>query len=207
MEPKNVDIVDVKSVGEDTITVDIETPPEFDARPGQFIKLSVTAEGEHITRFYTLSSAFVNDTFEITVGIDPDGTLGPWLTSATGQSVTIEGPYGSAFYEDESSVLILAGGPGIGPAIGIGERVLADGGTVTILYQDVEPVHEERLEALKENGATVHVTQDPLDDLIEGEYADQQVFIYGFQTFVSDAVAALETVGADADHAKIENFG
>lgn len=206
MEPTDVTIEAVRDVGSDTVAVDLATPEGFDARPGQFLKLSTEVEGEHVSRFYTLSSPEVGETIEITIGIDPEGELGPWIVDAEGESVTVEGPYGSAYYEDESESLILAGGPGVGPAVGIGERALADDNTVTIVYCDDEPVHEARLDDLRESDVTVVVT-DELADHVEGYYDGQQVFVYGFQAFVTEALEALEEAGGDPDDAKVENFG
>ncbi|ADJ16262.1 ferredoxin--NADP reductase [Halalkalicoccus jeotgali] len=206
MEPTRTTITAVREVGADTVAVDLETPDGFDAQPGQFLKLSTTIDGEHVSRFYTLSSPDVDGTIEITIGIDPEGELGPWIADAEGATVTVEGPYGSAYYEDEDDSLILAGGPGVGPAVGIGERALADGNTVTIVYCDDEPVHEERLNALRDEDVTVVVT-DELEDHVASYYDGGQVFVYGFQDFVTEALEALEEAGGDLDDAKVENFG
>ncbi|WP_122089437.1 ferredoxin--NADP reductase [Halalkalicoccus subterraneus] len=206
MEPTETTITAVRDVGADTVAVALETPDGFDARPGQFVKLSTEVEGEHVSRFYTLSSPDVGDTIETTIGIDPEGELGPWIESAEGETVTVEGPYGSAYYEDEDDSLILAGGPGVGPAVGIGERAIADDNGVTIVYCDDEPVHEDRLADLQEAGATVVVT-DELADHVASYYEGQQVFVYGFQEFVTEALDALEAAGGDPEEAKVENFG
>ncbi|MFC6905051.1 FAD-dependent oxidoreductase [Halalkalicoccus tibetensis] len=206
MEPTDVTIEAVRDVGSDTVAVDLETPEGFDARPGQFVKLSTDVDGEHVSRFYTLSSPDVGETFETTIGIDPEGELGPWIVDAEGETVTVEGPYGSAYYEDEPDSLILAGGPGVGPAVGIGERALADGNDATVVYCDDEPVHEDRLAELQGAGATVVVT-DELADHVASYYDGQQVFVYGFQEFVTEALDALEDAGGDPDDAKVENFG
>lgn len=206
MEPTETTIAAVRDVGADTVAVDLETPDGFDARPGQFLKLSTEVEGEHVSRFYTLSSPEVGETIEITIGIDPEGELGPWIADAEDESVTVEGPYGSAYYEGEPESLILAGGPGVGPAVGIGERARSDGNDVTVVYCDDEPVHEDRLAELQEAGATVVVT-DELEEHVASYYEDQQVFVYGFQEFVTEALEALEDAGGDPDEAKVENFG
>ena len=212
MEQATVAIAAVREVGPDTIAVDLETPEGFDARPGQFVKLTAHAEGEHVSRFYTLSSPTVEETFELTIGIDPEGTLGPWLADPDreGETVRVEGPYGTAFYEDESRCVVVAGGPGVGPAIGIGERALDDGNEVTVVYRDDEPVHRDRLDALRDGGATVRLLDEnegldgPVADALAG---DEQVFVYGFQGFVTDALGAIEAAGGDPDGAKVENFG
>jgi ferredoxin-NADP reductase len=206
MEPTQTTITAVRNVGSDTVAVDLETPEGFEAQPGQFVKLSTEVEGEHVSRFYTLSSPDVGETIETTIGIDPDGQLGPWIENAEDETITVEGPYGSAYYENEGESLVLAGGPGVGPAVGIGERALADGNDVVIIYLDEDPAHEERLSELQEAGATVVIT-DELGDHVESYYDGQQVFVYGFQEFVTESLDALEKVGGNPDEAKVENFG
>lgn len=214
MDETVVTVRDSRDVGTDAIALDIETPSGFDAQPGQFVKLILTLDGDAESRFYTLSSPHVGDTFEITVGIDPDGDVSPKLRGlAPGDDVRIAGPYGNAYYEGEASVCLLAGGPGVGPAVGIAERVLDDGGDAAVVYRDDAPIHEPRLSALKDEGAFVEVLAegDSLDGAVEqavGSSSEEtQVFVYGFTDFLDDAMGAIEAAGGDPDSAKIENFG
>ena len=51
-------------MGPDTIAVDLQTPPEFTAAPGQFVKLQFEIGGETMGRFYTISSPSTTDTFD-----------------------------------------------------------------------------------------------------------------------------------------------
>ncbi|MFB6223257.1 MAG: FAD-dependent oxidoreductase [Haloarcula sp.] len=211
MDERVLDVVAVRDVGPDTVAIDIETPDAFDAQPGQFVKLTLTVDGEDISRFYTVSSPTVAETFEITVGIDPDGELAPQLAALeAGDDVRIAGPFGSDYYEGESRVVVLAGGPGVGPAVGIAERALDDGNEAAIVYQDDAPVHEERLDALRDGGALVSVIDgdesltDPVADAVA---EDGQVFIYGFADFLDAATEALDAAGVSTDDAKVENFG
>ncbi|WP_101296346.1 FAD-dependent oxidoreductase [Halegenticoccus soli] len=208
-----VTVTAVRSVGPDTVAIDLESPEGFDARPGQFVKLSATVEGEEYSRFYTISSPDASGTFEVTVGIDPE-EAGPFsehlVNLSAGDELSMAGPYGSDYYEGEARVVVLAGGPGIGPAVGIGERAVADGREVAVVYKDDAPAHEGRLDALSEAGATVVVTDGPVAEAVEDALtgADgEQVFVYGFADFVDEATDALEAAGADADEAKVENFG
>ncbi len=203
----------IHHVGPDAIALDIETPEGFDARPGQFVKLSLDIDGERHSRFYTLSSPSVEETFELTITIDPEGEVGPRLANLdTGDRIEMAGPFGNAYYEDESHTTILAGGPGVGPAIGIAERTLRDGGETAVVYRDDEPIHRERLDALRDAGAFVSVLDenedltDAVENALTGE-ADEQVFVYGFAEFLDAATEALQTVGGNPDRAKVENFG
>ena len=207
MDATQVTVRDVRSVGADTVALELATPDGFDAKPGQFVLLRATVDGEEVSRHYTLSSPDVEDTFEITVGVDPDGDLSPWLADLdAGDEVTVEGPFGTVFYEDED-VVLLAGGPGVGPAVGMGERALADGHDVAVVYQDDSPAHEERLAALSAGGATVVVTEGNLDEAVAEVAGGGQVYVFGFREFVDDSLAAVEAAGGDPDDAKVENFG
>ena len=211
MDETTVAVRAVREVGTETIALELESPDGFDARPGQFVKLGMTVDGEEFDRFYTLSSPDVGETFEITVGIDPEGELAPHLADlAEGDSVEISGPFGRSYYEDESRVVVLAGGPGVGPAVGIGERALADGNEVAIVYRDDDPAHEGRLSTLAAGGADVFIVKNgSLGAAVSDAVGDGegQVFVYGFTDFLDEALAALSETGYDADEAKAENFG
>lgn len=208
-----VTVAGVESVGPDTVAIEFETPDGFDAAPGQFVRLGATLDGERYRRFYTLSSADVAGTFEVTVGIDEDeaGPFSEHLAAlAPGDDLEMAGPFGSNHYEGEARVVVLAGGPGVGPAVAVAERALADGGEAAVVYRDGQPAHETRLDRLRERGASVVVTDGAVGaavaDAVTGD-PDERVFVYGFQPFVDEAVGALESAGTDPDAAKVESFG
>ncbi|WP_254543402.1 FAD-binding oxidoreductase [Halomarina pelagica] len=214
MDPTPVTVAAVRDVGPNAVAIDFETPPDFDARPGQFVRLSAEVAGETVARFYTISSPAVTDTFEVTLTVDPDGAFGTYVaTLAPGDALHFTGPFGDAHYEDEAETLVLAGGPGIGPAVGIAERTLADGGRATVVYRDDEPIHEERLAELAAGGARVYVLSEDealdaaLVEALDGVEGDRGTFVYGFAPFVEAATEALVAAGGDAEAAKIESFG
>jgi 3-phenylpropionate/trans-cinnamate dioxygenase ferredoxin reductase subunit len=201
----------VDAVGPDAVALDVTTPAGFDARPGQFVKFSATLHGEEESRFYTISSPRVTDTFEVTIEVDPEGTLGPWLADREpGDELTLAGPFGNTYYEEEGRAVVLAGGPGVGPAVGIAERALADGNDAALVYRDDDPIHADRLDALRDGGAFVAVldADDDLVPAVEAALADGgQVFVYGFADFLDVATDAIAAAGGDPDEAKVENFG
>jgi cytochrome-b5 reductase len=208
-----VAVTAVRDVGPRTIAIEFEAPSGLDAEPGQFLKLTGAVDGEEYSRFYTLSSPGVDDTFEITVGIDPEeaGPFSDFLRDlAAGDTVGISGPFGRSFYESEPRVVVLAGGPGVGPAVGIGEAAVADGNEVAVVYQTDAQAHEDRLDALRDAGAAVLVTDGDIAEHVAAAVtgADgEQVFVYGFDEFVDEATAAIDAAGVDPDAAKVENFG
>ncbi len=222
-------------VGPDTVAVSLTAPPEFDAKPGQFVKLSATLDGESVSRFYTVSSPDTDATFETTVGLDDDGDGGDGddgdedeeasddgdgddspdfaeylVAREVGDEIDVSGPFGDQFYESEARAVVLAGGPGVGPAVAIAERALAADNEAAVVYRSDAPAHTDRLDALRERGVSVTVTDGEIDatvaDAVRG--ADgERAFVYGFAEFVADAEAALSAAGYDVDDAKVENFG
>jgi ferredoxin-NADP reductase len=205
----------VETVGRDTYALRFEAPDGFAAEPGQFVKLGTEIDGESVARFYTLSSPTVGDTFEVTVGIDPEegGEFSAFLADAeAGTEMTLSGPFGDQHYDGESRAVVIAGGPGVGPAVAIAERALDDGGEAAVVYRDDDVSHADRLDRLASRGAAICFldADEALDDAVaealtgaEGE----TVFVYGFADLVADAEAAIDAAGGDADAAKVENFG
>lgn len=209
MEDVAVPVVGVESAGEDAVAITFESPPEFDGSPGQFVRLAAEIDDEIVQRFYTLSSPDVAETFEVTVSVDPEGSLGPWLADRSpGDTVTISGPYGNHYYEGETQLVVVAAGPGIGPAVGIGERAVDDGAEVALVFPAEQVIHRDRLDALAEAGAMLLPYED-LDAAIAEALDDVPgtPFVYGFEGFVSDAARGLRAAGVDTDDAKIESFG
>lgn len=210
MEGTEVDVVDRRGVGPGTIALSVETPRGFDARPGQFVQVRATVDGEPVTRHYSISSPTVSETFELTVGVDPDGTLSPWLANVDpGETLEVDGPFGRVHYEGESSVVVLAAGPGIGPAVGVAERAIRDGGDAAVVYRADDLVHERRLSRLALAGAPVYAVEsrEGFDGAAATVLDRGQPFVFGFEPFVEDAEAAIETSGGDPREAKVENFG
>jgi len=205
----------VHDAGDDALAFDLETPPGFEAEPGQFVKLTATLDGETESRFYTVSSPTTVGTFEFTVGFDPDeaGPFSDYLRSVqAGDTVTFSGPFGSNYYDDEPRVVVVAGGPGIGPAVAIAERARSEGHEAAIVYRDDAVIHEDRLAALADAGTDVYVLTDdePLTDAVADVLTGrdgEQLFVYGFEEFLEDAEGAIEAAGGDSGEVKTENFG
>jgi ferredoxin-NADP reductase len=210
-----VAVTSVEEVGSDTYAIRFDTPEDFGAEPGQFVKLGTAIDGEPVSRFYTLSSPTTEGTFEVTVEIDLEegGEFSRFLVDIEpGVEMSLSGPFGDQHYDGEGRVVVLAGGPGVGPAVAIARRALDDGGEAAVVYRDDDPAHEARLDDLRERGASIAVIggdddlTGPVTDALTGT-ADEGVFVYGFADFVDDALAAIEAGGGDPDGAKVENFG
>ncbi|QZY00193.1 FAD-dependent oxidoreductase [Halobaculum rubrum] len=199
----------VTEVGPDTVAVTLDSPAGFDGKPGQFVRLTAVVDGEEESRFYTISSPDTDNTYETTVGLDGGDFSAHLAALSEGDEVEMTGPFGDDYYEGEARAVVLAGGPGVGPAVAIAEATLAAGNEAAVVYRDDEPAHTERLDDLRERGASVVVTDGAVDDAVAAAVTDrdgEQVFVYGFADFVDEATAALEAAGYASD-AKIENFG
>lgn len=201
-------IAEKSDVGKDNVAIGLTTPSAFDAYPGQFVQIRAEIHGEEISRYYTISSPTVAETFEITVEVDPEGTLSPWLRERpVGESVAVDGPFGDIRYSGERDVAILASGPGIGPAVGIAERAHMEGSRASVIHDEETPIHRRRLETLERNGGTVSYAPDD-DALVTSvtEATPDAVFVFGFERFVSNARSALSTADVDVPVA-VESFG
>lgn len=202
-------VADVEEVGQDTVAIEFETPDGFTGEPGQFVSVQATVDGVEEASYYTISSPCVSDVFEVTVAVDPQGALGPWLADrVVGDEVEIEGPFGDIQYTGHESVVILAEGPGIGPAVGVGERAQEAEQNITIIYYGADPPHRARLDALEDDNATVVVTQsfDEATNVIDS-VTDEGVYAFGFEQFVKDVKEAVYDAGIDKENAHIESFG
>ncbi|MEZ3164693.1 FAD-dependent oxidoreductase [Halorubrum sp. RMP-47] len=205
----------VEPVGPDTYALRFRAPEGFAAEPGQFVKLGTEIDSESVARFYTLSSPRVGDSFEVTVGIDPDegGEFSAFLSDAeAGTEMTLAGPFGDQHYDGEARAVVIAGGPGVGPAVAIGERALDEDAEAAVVYRDDDVAHADRIDALRDRGAAIRLLgsdddlADAVADVLTG--ADgETVFVYGFADLVADAEAAVDAAGGDPDAAKVENFG
>ena len=197
----------VEDVGTRTVALTLRTPDGFDAEPGQFLLVRATVDGVEETGYYTLSSPDTAGTMEITVEYVPEGTLAPWLAErAPSDEIEIEGPFGDVRYAGEGDAVVLAEGPGIGPAVGIAERAQRTGHDATVVFWGEQPPHRDRLDALEDGGATVLVVEslrDASDALADA--ADATVYVFGFESFVRDAKTVAEGVGLD--DVRAESFG
>lgn len=208
MVTARVPVVDREPVGPDMVALTLETPVGFSARPGQFVLVRATIDGDRVGRHYTLSSPAVTDTFEITVEADATGTLSHWLADrCPGDVIHLKGPFGRVHYDDEGALLLIAGGVGIGGAVGIAERALGDGGSVGLVYEDDGFAHQRRLAALSRAGAVGILVRTNLAAAVSHLVDHGKPFVIGYREFVDRALAAIEAAGRDPEGAKVENFG
>lgn len=108
-------------------TFRIEGPDTF--HPGQYALLSIpSVEG---ARPYSMSNLPGTGLWQFQIKRVPGGALTGWLfdTVRPGDSVAIDGPYGTAYLDTASprDILLLAGGSGLSPMVSIARGAKAAG--------------------------------------------------------------------------------
>jgi len=109
------------------LRVVLEAPVGLDFRAGQFLHLERASDG--LSRPYSIAS-LPGCAIELHVALLPGGALSSWLRSATGELVSLYGPFGECFYlpEEPERPLCLAGsGTGLAPLLGVLRAALAAG--------------------------------------------------------------------------------
>lgn len=215
MQEVGATVRSVRRVGDTTVAIDLETPDGFEIAPGQFVLVMATLEGEEHARHYTMSSADAAGTFEITVGVDPEGTLSTWLADREpGDRLRLRGPLGRTYFDGGGDVVVYAGGPGIGAGLGVAERALVEGFDAAVIawIGDGELVHADRLGALVRGGTPVRVCRTEAGyragvATIEADRPDATRFVFGFNPFVDRTRAAIDAAGGDPASARIERYG
>jgi glycine betaine catabolism B len=106
-----------------------EKPLLFSYRPGQFVTLLLTIDGEYVERSYSISSSPSRPhVLELTVKRVPGGRVSNWLCDHVmpGERLTIKGPAGkfSCFDRPASKILFIGAGSGITPMMSMGRWIV-----------------------------------------------------------------------------------
>ena len=129
-------------------------------RPGQFLSVDVTVDGERLRRAYSFANACLPDTpAHVTVKRIEAGRVSNYLndTVREGDELQVLGPSGSFTIEprqvNERHLIMVAGGVGITPLMSIAESALRleRGSRVTLIYGNRtwdEVIFRDRLAAL-----------------------------------------------------------
>src|SRR4030081_1536261 len=106
-----------------------EKPLLFSYRPGQFVTLLLTIDGQYIERSYSISSSPSRPhVLELTVKRVPGGRVSNWLCDHVmlGERLTIKGPAGkfSCFDCPGSKMLFIGAGSGITPVMSMSRWIV-----------------------------------------------------------------------------------
>lgn len=197
-----------EDVGNHITALTLHTPDGFTAYPGQFVLVRVDLGDEEVGRHYTISSPFVTDSFELAVETIDTGEVSSWLANREiGEKLSIEGPFGTSFYDGDGNVIVVASGPGIGAGLAVAERAVANGNEATVLYVTPDVAFESRLSALSGAGACVFIGSSVALGTSFGPEQFDQGFVFGFREFIDDVRAELCEFGSDPDVWSYENYG
>lgn len=203
-----VKLVEKTPIGSSFIVFRFECPPGFEAYPGQFVLVQATIDGESFGRHYSISSPYVRETFDITVAVDQDGTVSPWLAQRDlGELVEIQGPYGQNYYKGGYSVVVLAHGPGIGAALGIAERAAVNDTDFSVVFYNPHLVFEHQLSRLAATDRPVIFVKKRVAEAIEVVMNNGTIFVFGFREFIDTVKSVLADHDFDMDTVKFENYG
>ena len=125
---KVADIIE-ETVDTKTFRLVGEKPLLFSYRPGQFVTLLLTIDGEDIERSYSISSSPSRPhVLELTVKRVPGGRVSNWLCDHVmlGERLTIKGPAGkfSCFDCPASKMLFIGAGSGITPMMSMSRWIV-----------------------------------------------------------------------------------
>lgn len=207
----------------------------FTFLPGQFLTLTVLADGKPVKRLYTIaSSPTQHDYAEVTVKHEPGGVVSGYLRDRVkeGDLLDCSGPTGSFIFTGRECkcILLIGGGVGITPLMSV-LRYLTDrawAGDVYLIYgvhapQDI--IFREELEYLQRRhpnfravvtvshpegtdwaGASGRITKELIANSVP-DLASRYVHLCGPVPLMEAVRKALAELGVPADRVKTEAFG
>lgn len=114
----------VERLSEQVLRVMLAAPEGFSHRAGQFVQLQ---RSDGLMRAYSIAS-LPGGPLELHVERLPGGAMSRWLQTATGEPLTLRGPFGECFYlsDEPDRPLCLAGsGTGLAPLLGVLRAAIA----------------------------------------------------------------------------------
>ena len=128
----------------DAVAVSLDVPPEladdFQYRPGQYLTLAATVDGEDVRRSYSICSAPGDGRLKVGVKRIEDGVLSRFVHDrlAVGDTIRVMPPEGRFTPESggDHRYLLVAAGSGITPMMSIAKTVLANEpkSQITLIY-------------------------------------------------------------------------
>jgi glycine betaine catabolism B len=144
-----------------------EKPLLFSYRPGQFVTLLLTIDGEYIERSYSISSSPSRPhVLELTIKRVPGGRVSNWLCDHVmpGERLTIKGPAGkfSCFDCPASKMMFIGAGSGITPMMSMSRWIVDTTADVDVKFllsfkSPADIMFRKELELISARHACFHV--------------------------------------------------
>jgi ferredoxin-NADP reductase len=235
-DPMNLLLAQIEQQTHDTKTLRFQIPKErrICAKPGQFLTLQWTIDGQRVARSYTISSSPIHENYvEITPKRMENGCVSVFLNDRAKPGLRVEasGPYGN-FYFDKAlhkSIILIAAGSGITPMISMLRYIddLKLSTPVTLLYcvrTAADIIFQNELARLGSSLTNFNYRvclsrPDPTwkgpSGRLTGEFVSQHVidqdsptfFLCGPKGFMDNARQVLSTLGVSQDRILQESFG
>ena len=144
----------------------VDGGPVLDFKPGQYIGLRLTVDGEEIRRNYSLSAAPNGRSYRISVKREPGGKASNFLHDQLPEGGTVDlfPPAGEfTLAEGDGPVALISGGVGITPTLAMAEAALEAGRPVVF-------IHYAR-------NAHVHAFGDVLREWSAGHHPQLQAYV------------------------------
>jgi ferredoxin-NADP reductase len=215
------------------VTIELDPPDWPGHRAGQHLDVRLTAEdGYTAERSYSIASA-PGEPLAITVERLEDGEVSPYLTGElrAGDGLELRGPIGGYFvweHQDDSPLMLLAGGSGVVPlrsilrhrsrtGSAVPARLLYSSRTLPdVIYRaELDRYHDGvqltyTLTRSQPRGWTGHTGRIDAALLAQAAWpaaANPLAFICGPTRFVETAAAGLVGLGYRPERVKTERFG
>jgi glycine betaine catabolism B len=215
--------------------LEAEQPSRFAFEPGQHLTITVTVDGERLSRCYSVSSpASQPDSLTITVKRTPGGLVSHWLHDHVrpGDLLEVAGPFG-AFTSTQlraAPQLYLSAGSGITPLMSMARTIVDEGESADVVLvhhartpDDIVFRHELAGMGDQHPGVRVVVVCEgdcPTEAwtghrgridaaFLAAEVPDvreREVFLCGPSAYLVAAQAALATCGVDASRVHVESY-
>jgi NAD(P)H-flavin reductase/ferredoxin len=200
-------VTEVTELTHDIVGVKLSVPDDFSWLPGQYVDLHVPGT-DGVRRSFSIASLPDDDAIELMIKRYPRGRLSGMLGEqiVAGSELGLTGPYG-AFHlrRSEAPILMMAGGSGMAPVLGILRQLAAEGCARPVRFY--YGAREERdLFALDEITALgerlsdfrfTPVTDRFVHDAVDEELAAPDVYMCGPPPMLEAAEAMLTGRGVD----------
>lgn len=215
------------------VALDFEAPEAgFDWRPGQYLTLRATVDGQDIRRSYSIAS-LPGQALRVGVKQVEGGAFSGFAQGLiAGDKLEVMPPEGRFVWQGEGEVVLIAAGSGITPMVAIAGAALAAGARVTLVYGNrsfATIMFREALDALKDRYldrfTLIHVlSREPQDvPLLNGRItgdkivalaragavdlaAAERIFLCGPGDMIDDVTTALQAEGIARARLAFERF-